>query len=118
MKFVSGFPQGISPGDIERHFKLSRTTLNRRLREALQAGTLVVTGKGPATRYHSADPLSVLRAYFAKPHTDRKLAPYREELLEPEPGLSAESLARFDSVPEYVLNIGKQDYIVSMLAFY
>lgn len=102
--FINRFPQGISASEIERHLKLSRTTLNRRLKEALQAGTLVVTGKGPATRYHSADPLSALRAYFAKPHTDRTLAPYREALLEPEPGLSAESLKKFESVPDYVLD--------------
>ena len=104
IEFVNRFPQGISASEIERHFKLSRTTLNRRLKEALQAGSLVVSGKGPATRYHSADPLSALRAYFAKPHTDRTLAPYREALLEPEPGLSVESLKKFESVSDYVLD--------------
>ncbi|MBU0501468.1 MAG: Fic family protein [Gammaproteobacteria bacterium] len=104
LDFVGNFPQGVSAGEIERHLKFSRTTLNRRLKEALQAGTLVVTGKGPATRYHSADPLSALRAYFARPHTGRTLAPYREELLEPEPYLAAESVQRFKGMPAYLLN--------------
>lgn len=104
LDFVSDFPQGVAAGEIERHLRLSRTTLNRRLKEALQAGTLVVTGKGPSTRYQSADTLSALRAYFAKPHTDRPLAPYREELLEPEPRLSEESVRRFERLPEYLLD--------------
>lgn len=104
IEFVTRFPKGVSASEIERHLKLSRTTLNRRLKEALAAGTLLVTGKGPATRYHSADPSSALRAYFAKPHTERTLAPYREALLEPEPGLSTESIRKFDAVPEHALD--------------
>lgn len=104
LDFVSGFPQGVSAGDIERHLKLSRTTLNRRLKEELNAGTLTVTGKGPATRYHSADPLSSLRSYFSKPHTDRILARYKEGLLEPEPSLTSEAIQQFNHVPEYLFD--------------
>jgi transposase-like protein len=44
--FIGGFPQGVSAGEIERHFDISRTTLNRWLKEALRAGTVTVTGKG------------------------------------------------------------------------
>lgn len=102
--FVSDHPKGVSAGEIERQLKLSRTTLNRRLKAALQAGSLVVAGKGPATRYHSADPLSALRAYFAKPHTERELAPYQEARLGPLPALSAETEQRFAQLSEYRLD--------------
>ncbi len=104
LDFVSAHPKGVSATELERHFKLSRTTLNRRLRGERLAGTLVVTGKGPATRYHSADPLSALRAYFANPYTERVVAPYLETKLEPTPDLAAESVQPFADLPEYLLN--------------
>ncbi len=77
IEFINGFPQGVSAGDIARYFKISRTTLNRRLKGEVARGTIVVSGKGPATRYLSADPLSALRLYFEKPHTERVVASYR-----------------------------------------
>ena len=104
LNLVSGNPQGLSAGEIERQLQLSRTTVNRRLRQALEAGTLVVSGKGPATRYQSADPLSTLRAYFAKPHTERALAPYQEARLSPVPALSGQTEAKFSQLPEYRLD--------------
>lgn len=104
LEFVSASPKGASAGEIERHLKLSRTTLNRRLKDELRAGTIVVTGKGPSTRYHSADPLSALRVYFAKPHTERELSPYREARIGPLPGLSAETEQKFAHLPEYRLD--------------
>lgn len=104
LAFISNNPKGLSAGDIERELKLSRTTLNRRLRDELLAGTIVVAGKGRATRYHSADPLSALRSYFAIPHTKRALAPYQEARLEPMPALSAETVQRFAQLPEYRLD--------------
>lgn len=103
LDFVAGFPQGVSAGEIDRHFNISRTTLARRLKEAMAAGTITITGKGPATRYHSADPLASIRAYFARPHTDRVVARYREELLDAEPGLSLESVRQLDKVSGYTL---------------
>lgn len=103
MDFVGGFPQGVSAGEIERHLNISRSTLIRRLKEALQAGAITVSGRGPATRYHSADPLAAIRTYFSRPHTDRTVARYREERLDAEPGLSLESRHRFDKVSGYVL---------------
>lgn len=103
LDFIAGFPQGLSTGEIERHFNISRSTLGRRLKDALVAGTITVTGKGPATRYYSADPLASIRAYFAKPHTERAVARYREALLDVEPGLSLESARRFDKASGYTL---------------
>lgn len=104
VEFVSAHPKGVAAGEIERHLNLSRTTLNRRLKDELLAGSIVVTGKGPATRYHSADPLSSLRAYFAKPHTEREVAPYQEARLGPLPTLSAESEQKFAHLAEYRLD--------------
>jgi len=104
LEFIGNNPKGVSSGDIERQLKISRTTLVRRLNEELQAGTIVVSGKGPATRYHSADPLSALRAYFAKPHTERELAPYQETRLGPTPALSVETEQGFSQLPKYQLD--------------
>jgi DNA-binding Lrp family transcriptional regulator len=104
LNFISDNPKGVSAGEIERQLKLSRTTLNRRLKEELQAGTIVVAGKGPSTRYHSADPLSALRAYISKPHTEREMAPYQEARLSPLPLLSAETERRFAGMPEHRLD--------------
>lgn len=101
--YASNFPQGVSASELERHFQLSRTTLNRRLREELARGTLIVKGKGPATRYLSADPLAAIRAYFDKPHTERPVAPYREDRLEVEPGLEASALGDLAGVPGHPL---------------
>ena len=103
LDFVNGFPQGVSAGEIERHLGLSRTTLNRRLKEALETGTITVSGKGPATRYHSTDPLATIRTYFARPHTGRSLARFREELLDAEPCLSREAAQQFDWASGYTL---------------
>ena len=101
--FVEQYPDGVSPREIERGLGLSRTTLNRRLREAVSSGMLLQTGKGPATRYRSADPHAAIRAYFELPHTERKLARYREALLQSEPGLSDTVLQELGEVPGYRL---------------
>lgn len=104
LDFVSDNPKGVSAGELERQLKLSRTTLNRRLKGELQAGAIVVTGKGPSTRYHSADPLSALRTYITKPHTEREMAPYQEARLGLLPVLSAETENRFVGMPEHRLD--------------
>ncbi len=101
--FVGRYPDGVSPKEIERGLGVSRTTLNRRLKEALSSGALLQTGKGPATRYRSADPHAAIRAWFERPHTERPLARYREDLIQPEPGLSDAILLELGNIPEYRL---------------
>ena len=49
LEFVSGSPQGVSAGEIERQFAVPRTSLNRRVKELIDAKQLIVTGKEPAT---------------------------------------------------------------------
>ncbi len=102
IEFINGFPQGVSAGDIARYFKISRTTLNRRLKGEVARGTIVVSGKGPATRDLSADPLSALRLYFEKPHTERVVASYREAQLETESGLTADTVNQLGALPGFV----------------
>ena len=104
LSIISNNPKGASAGELERQLKLSRTTLVRRLKEALLAGTIEVSGKGPATRYRSADPLLAIRAYFEKTHTERQIAPYQEVRLDQVPALSVESVQRFSQLPVYQLN--------------
>lgn len=104
LEFISANPNGVSAGEILRHLSLSRTTLNRRLKDELLVGNIVIAGKGPLTRYHSTDPLFSLRAYLAKPHTQRQCAPYQESRLLPLPNLSAGAVQKFERLPEYLLS--------------
>ncbi|MCG9065465.1 Fic family protein [Laribacter hongkongensis] len=87
-----------------RYLGVSRSTLNRRLKEEVEAGTIRVSGRGPATRYHGFDPLASLRSCFAKPCTERKVACYDPRLLEASPSLSEVVLSRFGSLLEYRLD--------------
>lgn len=102
--FISGCPNGVSASQIARQFQLPRTSLNRRLNALQKAGHILVTGRGPATRYQVADALAALKAYFAKPHTERVQAPYDESRLLAVPALSATTLQRFANLPDYKLD--------------
>lgn len=102
--FIGAYPAGISAGEIARHFELPRTSLNRQLKQLQQCGQLVVTGKGPATRYQLTDALAALRAYFAKPHTERVRAPYDETRLLAAPALAESTLQQFANLPQYKLD--------------
>lgn len=115
VEYLNAHPGGASSGEIEAHFGASRSTLIRRLKAALQAGAITVAGKGPATRYFSADPLSALKTYFARPHTERVLAPYREERLAPLPGLSDEAALKFRDIARYQL--GKRELAKFLIDF-
>lgn len=107
VEYLNEHPGGVSAGAIEACFGVSRSTLIRRLKEAIQLGVVIVAGRGPATRYFSADPLSALKAYFARPHTERVVAPYREERLAPLPGLSDEAARKFRGIAGHPL--GKRE---------
>ena len=104
VEYLNAHPGGVSSGEIEAHFDVSRSTLIRRLKAAMQAGAITVSGKGPATRYFSADSLSALKTYFAKPHTERVVASYREERLAPLPGLSDEAALKFRGIAKHPLD--------------
>ncbi|MDP2795836.1 MAG: Fic family protein, partial [Sulfurisoma sp.] len=101
IEVIGQFPQGVSATELEHRFEFSRATLNRRLREGVERGALIIQGKGPATRYLSADPLAAIRAYFEQPHTSRKIARFREELLEPQAGLRESVLSSLGNMPRY-----------------
>ena len=63
--FVAKFPQGVSAGEIELQLKIGRSTLNRRLREAVSAGDLIAVGNGSARRYCPGDALAAIKAYMS-----------------------------------------------------
>lgn len=96
---LGDYPQGVSPREILKRLTVSRPTLNRWLVAAVKSGKVVRIGRGPATKYALADPLAALRAYFEKPHTERPIARFREALLDPDPGLSQESLHILGNIP-------------------
>lgn len=89
IKLLSGQPSGLSAGDIERALKTSRSSVNRLLRDAIEAGLILPEGEGRARVYHVADPLVALRQYINKPLAERQFAMYREELLNAEPSLTS-----------------------------
>ena len=101
---VARYPQGIAAGEIERLLRVNRSTLNRRLRDAVNQGVLLARGGGPARRYFSSNPLADLKAYFNTPHTERPLARYQESLLNADPGLSESSMAALGGIPAYSLS--------------
>lgn len=104
LSFIGAYPAGVSAGEIERHLQLPRTSLNRQLKQLQGTGQVVVTGKGPATRYQLADALVALRAYFDKPHTERVQAPYDESRLRVVPAPSDITLQKFANLPKYTLD--------------
>jgi Fic family protein len=89
LNIVKAFPKGISAGEIEKKISLSRATINRRLKEALDAGLIIAEGDGAARVYLDADPLRPIRQYFNRPLDERPFAKYREELLEYNPSLES-----------------------------
>jgi Fic family protein len=74
----------------------SRSTLNRRLAELVRAGLVKQEGAGRSTRYVSTTPFTGvdIDAYFARPWQERPYAPFREALLDAEPGLSLDKADR------------------------
>lgn len=90
---LADFPHGLSAAELESYVDASRSTLNRRLKEEVERGSIVLQGKGSAVRYYSADPLAAIRNYIEKPFNERVVAPYMEERLGIEPNISAENLA-------------------------
>lgn len=92
-------PQGAAPQALT-HLVPSRSTLNRRLAALLRMGVIKQIGAGRATRYVSTAPFTGhdLDAYFARPWQERPYAPYREALLQAEPGLSLEKAERCERI--------------------
>lgn len=97
INIVKNAPAGISAGGIEAVAKVSRATINRKLRDAVNAGEIVKEGKGQSIIYRDADPLRAIKSYFEKPHTERPIAPYREDLLSASPEFDISSLAPISS---------------------
>jgi len=89
---LADYPLGLSAAELERLAGVSRSTLNRRLKEQVDEGLILSQGRGAVVRYFSADPLAVIRNYFNKPVGDRVLSSYREERLDIEPGISPNSI--------------------------
>lgn len=112
LSIITASPKGISAGDIEKRMSLSRPTINRRLKEALDAGLIVAEGEGAARVYVDADPLRSFRQYFNVPLADRPFAKYREELLEYHP-----SLESFKLKPTGGFKIDKRDLVQFLVDF-
>jgi Fic family protein len=91
-------PTGVTPDVLAGAYPdVSRSTLNRRLRELAEGGQVQPVGRGPATRYVAPMAYSIadVRRYFATDWLERAPARYREELLAAEPGLGPEQAQRF-----------------------
>ena len=112
LSIITASPKGISAGEIEKRMSLSRPTINRRLKEALDVGLIIAEGKGAARVYVDADPLRSIRQYFNIPLADRPYAKYREELLEYHP-----SLEHFKFKPAGGFKIDKRDLVQFLVDF-
>lgn len=90
--------QGVGPDHLMALLggEISRSTLNRQITALLEAGSIKRQGKARATRYLTTSPFTraEIDAYFAKPWSERPLAPFREELLEPLPNIDPDRAAR------------------------
>ena len=90
-------PYGATPDALGTRFAgISRSTLNRRLRELVTEGRIKAIGKGPGTRYVSGAqfPQEDVRRYFETDWQARPVVGFREEQLLPEPGIAAEKAVR------------------------
>lgn len=92
LNIITASPNGISAGEIAKRVSLSRPTINRRLKDAIDAKLIISKGEGSARIYLDADPLRPIRQYFEVPLADRPFAKYREELLEYHPSLDTFNL--------------------------
>ena len=112
LSIIAAAPKGISAGEIEKNVGLSRPTINRRLKDALDAGLIIAEGQGAARVYVDADPLRPIRQYFNTLVGDRPFAKYREELLEYRP-----SLETFKLNPVGGFKIDKRDLVQFLVDF-
>lgn len=98
---VAAGPRGATPDALaERFAHVSRSSLNRRLRELVVGGRVKPVGRGRATRYVSAAPFvleEVLR-YFETDWQARPVAGFREDLLLPQPGIDPEKARRLEDI--------------------
>ncbi len=91
----------MSPEALEARFPdVSRSTLNRRLRELTGAGHIKPFGQTRAMRYVAAAPYPVddVRRYFETDWQARPSVRFREEMLLPEPGLDPDKAIRLASL--------------------
>ncbi|GAB1232719.1 hypothetical protein UT4_11850 [Ferrigenium sp. UT4] len=112
LSIITASPNGISAGEIAKRVALSRPTINRRLKDAIDAKLIISKGEGSARVYLDADPLRPIRQYFDTPLADRPFAKYREELLEYRP-----SLASFNLQPDGGFQIDKRDLVRFLIDF-
>ncbi|MDP2751828.1 MAG: Fic family protein [Rhodocyclaceae bacterium] len=82
LKIIDEYPLGVAAGALANRLNISRPTLNRWLKAGCDAGLFRQSGRGPAVRYFSTDPLAAITTYFLKSHTERPIARYREETLD------------------------------------
>src|SRR5262245_26009725 len=91
-------PAGMAPDALMKALDppISRSTLNRHLSALRASGVIKALGAGRATRYVTTTPFTRadIDGYFAVPVNTRPLAPFREELLAPEPNIDPDRAAR------------------------
>lgn len=98
---VAAGPGGVSPDALASHHAgVSRSTLNRRLRDLQVAGRIKSSGRGPGTRYVSLVqfPEQDIRRYFETDWQARPSVAFREEQLLSEPAIAPEKAARLHSL--------------------
>jgi len=113
--------QGMAPDEMMLSLgsEMSRSTLNRQLTALLEEGSIKRQGKARSTRYVTTSPFTraEIDAYFARASTERPLAPFREELLEPRPNIDPERAARFMQIQGLVHKLDRKYLGQFLVAF-
>lgn len=89
---LAEYPQGLSAAELERLTSVSRSTLNRQIKELVGNGQIISRGNGAAVRYFTSDPLAAISNYINKSVSDRSVASYNEEKLNVSPVLSPDNI--------------------------
>lgn len=87
LSIITRHPLGISAGELEKITGLTRPTLNRKLKEAVDTGLIRPMGNGAARVYVDADELRPIRQYFETDYRARRIVHFRESQLDFAPAL-------------------------------
>lgn len=124
ISFISKAPAGASAGEAHKNFHtVSRPTINRWLKDAVDDKLISTSGSGSYVVYVSADPLLSIRQYFDRPLDERPVARYHENFLEFSPSAKILSTICPHINPEYltkkdaVAPLDKRDFVQFLIDF-
>lgn len=113
-------PAGLAPEALASQLpQISRSTLNRRLAALVSQGVIRPVGAGRMTRYVADTPLTRadVDAYFSMPWQQRPVAPFREALLSPGPGMPLDKAQRCVRIQALAQTVDKRFLTTFLIDF-